>query len=111
MAVDITGIPPAQPQNGGDGVQGTAADKGQPNPQAAPVAPANTSDTLTLTSQASRLKSIESGIGAQSVIDGQRVQSLKSAIDTGAYEINPLRVAEKFIQFESDIENGLKASR
>ena len=35
--------------------------------------------------------------------DANRINHLKLAIDKGSYNINPLRVAEKFIQFESQL--------
>ena len=108
MASDIPGIPPIPPPVTGETAQGGAADRGR-NTSDGPAA-TTTADTVTLTPQASRLKRIESGLGAQSVIDSARVEQLRSAIDAGRYEINPLRVAEKFIQFETSIDNGLKAN-
>lgn len=35
--------------------------------------------------------------------DAERIDHLKLAINKGNYTINPLRVAEKFIQFESQL--------
>lgn len=58
-------------------------------------------DKLTLTSRAENLHMIETTINAQSDIDSERVASLKIAIDTGRYDVDPLRVAEKLIAFES----------
>jgi anti-sigma28 factor (negative regulator of flagellin synthesis) len=37
--------------------------------------------------------------------DAKRINHLKLAIDKGNYNINPLRVAEKFIQFESQLSS------
>ncbi len=105
MAIDITGIPPSQPQGTGGGAKSTTDSSGNAAQTLSPATPANRADTITLTPQASQLKSVESAINAQSVIDGERVQSLKSAIDAGEYEINPLRVAEKFIQFENNLRS------
>jgi len=46
----------------------------------------------------------ENGSVAQIVIaDANRLNHLKLAINKGDYTINPLRVAEKFIQFESQL--------
>ncbi len=101
MAIDITGFPPPQPQGAGGSTKHTADGSGN----ATQATSANRADTVTLTPQASQLKGVESAINAQSVIDGERVQSLKSAIDAGAYEINALRVAEKFIQFENNLRS------
>ncbi len=105
MAVDITGVPPSQPQGAGGSTKSTPSGSGNAAQTLSPAAPANRADTVTLTPQASQLKSVEAEINAQSVIDGERVQSLKSAIDAGMYEINSLRVAEKFIQFENNLRS------
>ncbi len=102
MAIDITGIPPSQPQGTGGSAKSTT---GSSENAAQNLSPANKVDTITLTPQASQLKSVESAIDTHSVIDGERVQNLKSAIDAGVYEINPLRVAEKFIQFENNLRS------
>lgn len=46
----------------------------------------------------------ENGSVAQSIIaDAKRIDHLKLAIHKGDYTINTLRVAEKFIQFESQL--------
>ena len=44
---------------------------------------------------------IESNINTQPDIDGARIESLKMAIDAGQYDIDPLRVAEKLIELET----------
>ena len=46
----------------------------------------------------------ENGSVAQAArIDAERIDHLKIAINKGNYTINPLRVAEKFIQFETQL--------
>jgi len=105
MAIDITGFPPPQPQGSGGSTKSATDGSGNAAQAVAPATAPNQADTVTLTPQASQLKGVESTITAQSVIDGERVQSLKSAIDAGAYEINALRVAEKFIQFENNLRS------
>jgi anti-sigma28 factor (negative regulator of flagellin synthesis) len=37
------------------------------------------------------------------LVDAERIDHLKLAIDEGNYTINTLRVAEKFIQFETQL--------
>ena len=59
------------------------------------------SDSLTLTRQAENLITLEASVNEQSGIDSGRVEDLKLAIDAGQFNIDPLRVAEKFIQFET----------
>ncbi len=105
MAVDITGVPPSRPQGTGGSAKSATDSSNNATQSVASAASVLKADTVTLTPQASQLKNVESEINAQSVIDGERVQSLKSAIDAGIYEINPLRVAEKFIQFENNLRS------
>jgi len=105
MAIDITGFPPPQPQGTGGSTTSTTDGSGNATQAVVPATPVTKADTVTLTPQANQLQGVESAISAQSVIDGERVQSLKSAIDAGAYEINALRVAEKFIQFENNLRS------
>ncbi len=58
------------------------------------------SDKLTLTPQAEEMRMIEKAVNDQTGIDDERVESLKLEIDSGRYDINTQRVAEKLIQFE-----------
>ncbi|HHH48462.1 MAG TPA: flagellar biosynthesis anti-sigma factor FlgM [Gammaproteobacteria bacterium] len=105
MAIDITGFPPPQPQGTGGSTNSATNGSGNTAQAVAPATTASRADTVTLTPQASQLKKVESTIDAQSVVDGERVQNLKSAIDAGMYEINAQRVAEKFIQFENNLRS------
>ena len=111
MAIDRTGIFPAQSQTTGTKAQSATDSANNSVPRLQPVASATTADTLTLTTQADQLKSIQADISNQPIVDGVRVESLKSAIDAGNYKINPLNVAEKFIQFESGFfEDGFNSN-
>ena len=58
-------------------------------------------DTFTLTEQAKELRMIEKAVSEETGVDSERVESLKFEIDTGRYDINTQRVAEKLIEFES----------
>lgn len=105
MAIEITGLP-------GNNI-GESADARKSNSQGATNTTASTAnatnntatitDAVTITSQATELKALEESVSAQSVVDDQRVAELKSAIDSGAYKVDPIRVAEKFLQFESSL--------
>jgi negative regulator of flagellin synthesis FlgM len=59
------------------------------------------SDTVTITKKAETLQMLESDINKQPDIDNERIESLKIAIDSGEYDIDSQRVAEKLIQFET----------
>jgi negative regulator of flagellin synthesis FlgM len=97
MAIEITGLPPHLLQGGGEGTKSNTA---QGDTSQLPDKATAAADAVTLTTKATRLKSLEAGIGGQSVLDENRVEHLKAAIDAGKYEIDSERVAEKFIQFE-----------
>lgn len=111
MAIDSIGPTPNQPQSAGTESKNATNNGNNPVQRLHSTASAATTDSVTLTTQADQLKSIEADISNQPAIDGARVESLKSAIDAGNYKINPLNVAEKFIQFESGFfEDGLTSN-
>jgi len=62
--------------------------------------PVNT-DSVSISQLAEKLHAIESNINEQAGIDQVRVEALKDAIDAGQYNIDPFRVAEKFIDFDT----------
>lgn len=106
MAIEITGLPgnninesadsrKSAPQNATNVTTNTNA-----NPASEAIA---STDVITITTQAVKLKALEDSVSTQSVVDDQRVAELKSAIDSGDYQVDPLRVAEKFLQFESSL--------
>ncbi|MDH5545550.1 MAG: flagellar biosynthesis anti-sigma factor FlgM [Gammaproteobacteria bacterium] len=108
MAIEITGsghnpgtiISESQRQQG---VQ--SATQAQPAPVAA--TPVQEGDTVNLTSTASQLRALEQQLSTQPVIDTQRVAAIRNDIQTGQYQINPARVADKMIQLESLINQRL----
>ncbi len=83
-----------------DKVQGNVAPTGAPSTTAA-------TDTVTLTSAASQLRSLEQQLTSLPIVDIQRVDAIKRDIANGAYEIQPTRIAEKMIQMEMVINTGL----
>jgi flagellar biosynthesis anti-sigma factor FlgM len=96
MAVEITGLPPVVVQgNGGSTSTQVAHENAGGNKTA------SNADVVTLTTQATHIKALETG--KQSVVDGDRIEHLKAAIDAGSYVIDPARVAEKFIEFEASL--------
>jgi len=65
------------------------------------------SDTVNITGAASQLHALEQHISSLPVVDIQRVDAVKRQISNGTFEINPPRIAEKMIQIESAINQGL----
>jgi len=95
MAVEITGLPPVVVQGNGNNTSTHVANENTGGNKTSTNA-----DVVTLTSQATNIKTLETNIGKQSAVDGDRIEHLKAAIDAGSYIIDPARVAEKFIEFE-----------
>lgn len=95
MAVEITGLPPVTVQGNG---KSSATNPGQEN--AGQGAAPSSADVVTLSSQATQIKAFEADMDKQPSMDGDRIENLKAAIDSGSYVIDPTRVAEKFIEFE-----------
>lgn len=62
------------------------------------------SETVTLTETAKNLHQLEKSVIAQPTIDTQRIENVKQAIEQGNYDFNPIRTAEKFLQFESQLK-------
>ncbi len=60
-------------------------------------------DSVSLTDMSQRLKAMEQQIARLPIIDTQKVEQVKNAINNGTYEFNSERIAEKMIQFERDI--------
>lgn len=62
----------------------------------------NRADSVSLSSTASQLQSLESQLASQPVVDMQRVNSVRHDIATNNYNIDPMAIAEKMLQFESE---------
>jgi negative regulator of flagellin synthesis FlgM len=61
----------------------------------------NLSDQVTITPSAAKLHAVEQKLASVPVVDQQRVDQLRSAIESGQYQIDAKRTAEKFLQFET----------
>ena len=56
---------------------------------------------MSLTDTAARLRKLESTLAQLPVVDRQRVEAPRQAIADGSYRVDPARVAEKLLAFES----------
>lgn len=59
------------------------------------------SDTLNLTSEASQMQALESQIADLPVVDTKRVREVQHALATGSFQVDPAKVADKMLNFES----------
>ena len=58
------------------------------------------SDQVSLTGQARQLRELETQLASQPVVDSQRVEAVRSAVENGTFAVNPQRIAEKMISLE-----------
>jgi negative regulator of flagellin synthesis FlgM len=63
--------------------------------------PTPVTDRVSVTSEAARLQEIEEHLLSVPEVNAQKVAEIKAAIASGTFEINPQRIAEKLIAFES----------
>jgi negative regulator of flagellin synthesis FlgM len=99
MSLDINGIPSAKVTSSTDdsqvkqSVEQTSTQKESGK--------SSTTDTVSLSDNAVQLGKLENTVVSTPVVDTQRVEQVKQAIKDGSYEIDPARVADKLMQFES----------
>lgn len=58
-------------------------------------------DTVNLTDTAAYLRKLESSLSSFPIVDVQRTESIKEALVDGRFVIDPARVADKLLRFES----------
>ena len=107
MSIEINGVNnPRSPAT--DPAQGSpqAEAAGVAAPQPADATSARSGDTVALTDAAQQLARLESQIREQPVVDTQRVQQVREALDEGTYRVDARGVAEKLLQFEAYLPNG-----
>ncbi len=99
MSIKITDLTPSQVQGATDETQLKQAVE-QPSAQQE-SGKSSTSDTVSLSDNAVQLGKLGNSVASSPVVDAQRVEQVKQAIENGNYEVDPARVAEKLMQFES----------
>ncbi len=105
MANDINGINGGRSQSANDkqvqNLRREAASEGNSRAQTS-NATSSGQDKVSLTDMASRLKSLEQKLAQQPDVDQARVDKVRNAMARGEYRVNPERVADKMMNFESD---------
>lgn len=100
MSNDISGINSGRSQQSGD--RSVSSIRRDDSTTAQGNTSSGNADTVSLTDMASRLKTLEQKLGEQSEIDQAKVERVKDLISSGEFRIDPARVADKMIDFESD---------
>ncbi len=103
MPIDINNINSNTPRSGklGSNVKLVNSDSVKSSTETGSSGKAQ--DSVSLTDMSQRLKAMEQQIARLPIIDTQKVEQVKNAINSGTYEFNSERIAEKMIQFERDI--------
>ena len=60
----------------------------------------SSADQVSLTGGARQLLELETRLASVPVVDSQRVESVRSAVENGTFTINPERIAEKLMSLE-----------
>ena len=98
MSININSLTPATVKGSNDDTQVQRASE-EPRTQQE-TGKSSTSDTVSLSQGAVQLGKLENTVANLPVVDTQRVEQIKQAIDNGSYEIDPVKVADKLMQFE-----------
>jgi negative regulator of flagellin synthesis FlgM len=93
-------IAPVKGSNGG----GVVTAKSQGDASTTNVATSQAGDTVTLTDSARSLQKIEEAVAKAPVVNASKVAAVKQAISSGTYQIDPSRIANKLLQFESGLK-------
>ena len=88
----------------GSNSNGVVAEKAQGEAPAAGAPTSKTGDTVTLTDSARSLQKIEEAIAKAPVVNASKVAAVKQSINSGTYNINAGRVADKLLRFERGLK-------
>ncbi len=103
MAIEINGLNNPHAAGAGNGSQVSSArneNTTKADTQTAGTT-ANSTDTVQLTDAAQQLHRLAKHLEAVPVVDSQRVQETRSAVNSGNYQVNAGNVSQKLLQFES----------
>ena len=80
---------------------GQAADATRPSTESATPRPSQ--DRVELSDSAKALRSVASEVSDLPAVDTQRVDDIRRAISEGRYHVDPVRLAQKFVELEQDL--------
>ena len=100
MSIDINNITSAKAHGSSEDQQlNRAAEKATVRAETTPST--TSTDTVSLSENAVQLGKLENAVATAPVVDTQRVEQLKKAINDGSYVADPAKIADKLMQFES----------
>jgi len=103
MPHDITGINSNKSSQMGD--RGISSVKNSDDSKKASdntgSASSSSMDKVTLTDTAAKLKALEAELTNQPMVNENKVKDMQTSIQSGTYKMDPERIADKMINFES----------
>jgi negative regulator of flagellin synthesis FlgM len=101
----ISGYAPTEPvvPVKGSNNGGVVANKSENDAAAAASSSTQAGDQVTLTSSARSLQKIEETIAKAPVVNTAKVAAVKQQLSSGTYQIDAGRIADKLLQFESNL--------
>jgi len=103
MAFEINALQTQPQPHGATDARRMAAARTEQTPTQQETGRATTSETVSITETAAKLQKLSSTVEKLPVIDTQRVDAIKRAIDEGTYQVNPARIAKKMLGFEQQM--------
>ena len=85
-------------RSGGPVADSAGVDISTPKQGASPAA-----DHVTLTDSALQLQKLGAAVASAPVVNAARVAAVKQAVDSGTYQVNTTRVANKILGFETGL--------
>lgn len=102
MSIEINGPHGRPPAEVADSRTASAGRK-QASASPSPTTSSGSTDKLSLTNEAAQLQALEEEIAQLPVVDTQRVQEVQRSLAAGSFQIDPARVADKLLRFESGL--------
>ena len=99
---NVTGFANTQSQRATEGSKVEVA-RTEPTADQQETGSTSTTDSVSLTDTAARLQRLATTIAELPVVDTQRVEEIRSSITNGEYDVNPERIAEKILSFDTEV--------
>ncbi len=103
MSIDINGISSAKAHAPPDDSQ--VKQQVEQSPANLETGKSSTADTVSISDNATQLGKLGNAVDTTPVVDMQRVEQVKQAINNGTYEVDAAKVADKLMQFESILKS------
>lgn len=104
MPIEITGQTSPYTSGASEGASVQVA-RNEPTAQEKETGRPSALDTVSLTETAALIQKLDEVIVTLPVVDTQRIEGIQKAIANGTYEVDPMKVAEKLIDFETTLQN------